>query len=151
MESTELTTLIIALAALLTSVVSVLEMRRQRANDARPVLVVIEKHEKADDTKTPLILYLVNMGNSVAMNIDVAWKCDHEASHRREPIQSEVAAGRRVELMRGHKERCIGKVKLDATYRDINGIPYKTTYDPKRRDKAHRFARAGWLGFVWDR
>ncbi|MCB9619830.1 MAG: hypothetical protein H6724_10340 [Sandaracinus sp.] len=68
----EWVTLFIAVAGLVTSTAVAFETWRQGRNAVRPVLVVLEK---LTDNRSPELghsLYLVNMGQAVALNIDVA-------------------------------------------------------------------------------
>lgn len=133
-----LTTLLIASAALLTSVVSVMEMKRQRENNVRPVLVVLEKPLDSKLPDSPLVLYLVNMGQAVAMNTRVWWKDPPTEGKRPERLQSEVFPGRRAELMRQHSPSCVNRTAVFATYTDVDGKEYSTEYTPQN-DHTHKF------------
>jgi hypothetical protein len=141
MTVVEISTLFVALAALIASVVSVLEMRRQRENDIRPVLVVLEKQIDSKDPNSPLVLYLVNMGQAVAMNTHVWWEgfpCDGTRPKR---LQSEIFPGRRAELIRGYDQSAIDRVKIFTTYSDVNGNQYCTNFVPDEGARAHTFGR----------
>lgn len=143
MTIVEISTLLVASAALITSGVSVLEMRRQRENDIRPVLVVLEKQIDSKDPDSSLVLYLVNMGQAVAMNTHVWWDgFPGDGSHPKR-LQSEVFPGRRAELLRGYDGNCIEQVRIFASYSDVNGNQYSTTFDPTRGARAHAFGRGG--------
>lgn len=141
MTIVDVTMLLVASAALITSVVSVLEMRRQRENDVRPVLVLLEKQIDSKDPKSPLVLYLVNMGQAVAMNTHVRWEDFPQDGSRPKRLQSEVFPGRRAELMRDYDRSCIECIKIFTTYSDVNDNHYSTNYDPKRGARAHSFGR----------
>ena len=131
-----MTTLSVALAALMASIVSVVEMVRQRRLDARPILVVIEKRQKSDNPKSPLVLYLVNMGNAVAMDIRAELATDQRGALQPVEVQYGVAAGRRAEMIQGYPERCIDRVRIQASYKDLNDEWYAVdynAYDPQQR------------------
>ena len=140
MTITSLTTLFIALSALLTSVVSVMEMRRQRRNDVRPVRVLLEKPLDSKQPNSPLVLYLVNMGRAVAMNTRVWWREPPTGGKEPSRLQSEVFPGRRAELMREYSASCVNATHLFATYTDVDGKKYSTRYTPNAQH-THKFRR----------
>lgn len=130
----EWVTLFIAIAGLVTSTAVVYETWRQGRNAVRPVLVVLEK---LTDNRTPELgysLYLVNMGQAVALNIDVARECldaIREATGREleEHPRREIAVERRGLLCKGYPERVYGRIAIRATYVDVNGKRYRTTFE----------------------
>jgi hypothetical protein len=134
MSPTEAATLLIAMAALITSAVSAFEMMRQSKNAVRPALVVLEKPSEAKNGGRGLSLYLVNMGNAVAININIVRSnleqiafdsgdgttVVPERSHR-----SEIAAGRRSLLVNGYAQSVVGDIGLYVTYQDVNALRFR--------------------------
>ena len=127
-------TLVIAVAGLVTSAAVAFETWRQGRNAVRPVLVVLEK---LTDNREPALgysLYLVNMGQAVALNIDVARECldvIREATGRalEEHPRREIAVERRGLLCKGYRERVYGRIRLRASYTDVNGKRYQTSFE----------------------
>jgi hypothetical protein len=130
----EWVTLFIAVAGLVTSATVAFETWRQGRNAVRPVLVVLEK---LTDNRAPELgysLYLVNMGQAVALNIDVERECldaIREATGREleEHPRREVAVERRGLLCKGYPERAYGRIAIRATYTDVNGKRYRTQFE----------------------
>lgn len=124
MTAEQVATILIGLAALITSIVVVVEMRRQRRNDIRPVLAVIEKR-RSDADDSPLTLYLVNMGNGVAVNIEVEWQQAPPGTPPPTLRQEVIAPGRRARLGSGHSVPLLRSVMLHVRYEDIENRGYE--------------------------
>ena len=148
MSPTEAATLLIAMAALITSAVSAFEMMRQSKNAVRPALVVLEKPSEAKNGGRGLSLYLVNMGNAVAININIVrsnldqLEFDSEGESPIRPERShrsEIAAGRRSLLVNGYAKSVVGDVGLYVTYQDVNGTTYYTLFSSG--ETTHSFGR----------
>jgi hypothetical protein len=134
-----LTTMFVALAALLTSVYSVIEMRRQRQNAVRPVLVVLEKRVDKTKKDSAHVLYLVNMGQAVAINTEVVWNDPQKDAARPRRLQTEIFPERRAELMRGYPKSCLGELRLLTKYTDVDNIQYATKYGVPEGSAKHSF------------
>lgn len=124
MHVEQVATILIGLAALITSIVVVVEMRRQRRNDIQPVLAVIEKRP-SDGDDSPLTLYLVNMGNGVAVNVEVEWQQAPPGIQPPTLRQEVIAPGRRARLGSGHSVPLLRSVKLRVGYEDIENRRYE--------------------------
>ena len=143
MSPNELATILVATAAMITSVVAAIEAVRQRKNDVRPVLVVLEKFGKKKERGEPRFLVLVNMGQAVALNIVLKWslKSQPPPGFEHKDHLTEIAAGRRSPLAQGYTKSIRRTVKLTATYEDVNGIEYETSFDGAKKTKPHTFSR----------
>ncbi len=118
-------TLLVAGAALIASIVSVLEMRRQRRNDIKPVLAVIEKTALDKDTgKRSLHLFLVNMGRAAALDVQVT---TDPPDLVKKPHQTVVAPNRRIKLASNYEPEVLPSLKLEAEYSDLDGTTYLDT------------------------
>lgn len=118
--------LITALAALLISLATLLHLVRQRKNEIRPELIVLERTRRVE--ADGLGLYLVNIGNGAALDVDVSWTFRGEPGHR--PVQSSVAAQRRLAVSSGYRDPRIHEVEVVARYRDLDGGEYTMTFTP---------------------
>jgi hypothetical protein len=130
----EWVTLFIAVAGLVTSAAVAFETWRQGRNAVRPVLVVLEKLTDNRQPELGYSLYLVNMGQAVALNIDVARECldvIREATGRalEEHPRREIAVERRGLLCKGYRERVYGRIRVRASYADVNGKRYRTSFE----------------------
>ena len=77
MSLTDIITLVVACEALVTSCVSAYEMLCQSKTAVRPVVVVLEKFTaNANPEGEGRLLYMINMGNSMAINVRFHW--NHE-------------------------------------------------------------------------
>lgn len=123
MDTQAIATLLIGVAGLITSIVVVLEMRRQRNNDVRPVLAVIEK-APSDSDDSALTLYLVNMGYGVAVNVSVEWQEAPPNVHPAALRQEVIAPGRRARLGSGHSVPILRSLRLRVSYEDIENACY---------------------------
>jgi hypothetical protein len=133
MTPAETITLVIALAALIASIVSAIETLRQRRNAVRPVVVVLEKWTDNEKHDAGHSLFLVNMGQAVAINIRVVESNVRDVLAKVQAVElveprTEIACGRRSLLARGYREPVIDGVSLVATYTDVNDIPYTTRF-----------------------
>jgi len=140
----EVITLIVAAGAFLTAVGNLTETWRQRRNAVRPVLVVVEKRTDNRGKDSDYSLYLVNMGQAVAINIDV------KESNLSEVLgdgpvkdsRTEIAVGRRGVLATGYREPALPKMELTVEYTDVNNARYTSSL----RDGKHVFREQGWMG-----
>lgn len=130
MQVHEIATLLIALAALVTSGVTAYEAFRHNKNAIRPVLVVLEKYT---DNKRPDLgysLYLINMGQALAMNI--RFSANHveliQDGKIEEQPRTEVAVGRRAVIASEYFVPVFKKISLEASYTDINNVCYRTIF-----------------------
>lgn len=123
-----LATLVIAIAAVCASVYSVMQMVRQRKNEIRPVLVLIEKHLDSDDDASPWGLYLVNMGQGLATEVDLV-RCLLPGGFCCAGVQSAIAPQRRARLVSGYEQRILDKVSLRVNYKNIDNDWFHTTFD----------------------
>ena len=95
---TEVVTLTIACAALLTSAVAAYETVLQRGNAVRPVLVLLDKSADSDSPAKGRILYLVNMGQAVAIDVTIQEATPEELNGKSHIELREIAPGRRRKL-----------------------------------------------------
>ena len=152
MSVIEIITLIIALAALVTSCVSAYEMTRQSKNAVRPAIVVLEKFTNNSAREGEgYSLYLVNMGNAMAMNVRVTPSSRESyvaalgaagRSTERECVleahpRTEIAVNRRAVLGSYYAGPAIDKLSMLIQYVDVNGSKYHTKFD----GNAHAFGR----------
>jgi hypothetical protein len=137
---TELVTLTIACAALLTSAVSAYEMVLQRRNAVRPVLVLLDKTAESADAAKGRALYLVNMGQAVAINVAILEAVPDQLRGESQVALREIGPGRRRKLHAypDGEPTPFGKpgTYLRATYCDVNGAKYQTVY---RGETGHEF------------
>lgn len=149
MSIAEIITLIVALAALVTSCVSAYEMVRQSRNAVRPAVVVLEKHtNNANPEGEGRSLFLVNMGNSMAMNVHI-WEGDHidllntagDATEKtftlEEPIRTEIAVNRRALVGKHYSNSIFKELSMVIHYVDVNG----TKYFSRLINEKHEFGR----------
>jgi hypothetical protein len=145
MNPTEIITLIIALAALVTSAISAIEMIRQSRNAVRPAVVILEKYTNTSDPDgLGRSLYLVNMGNAMAMNVDIVPKdfassvlseivvnagdAANASAEVEEQYRTEIAMNRRAVLARNYRNQILEQVSLTVNYVDVNGKKYHTVF-----------------------
>lgn len=136
----DLPTLTTAVAALVISVAALLHQIRQRRNEIRPLLVVIER--PVSSGSDALCLYLVNMGNAAAIDVEVSWAQRPPDLSPPAVMQAAVAPGRRMALAAPYHGTRLHEVGLKAGYRDLDGRDHTTTYAPPRAagGRTHTFA-----------
>ena len=116
-----------SLAALAISCLALFQQVRQRKNEIRPLLVLIERPVDASEV---LGLYLVNMGNAAAMDVDVTWLLRPPDLPASPAVQAAVAGHRRIALATGHIGTRLHQVELLVHYRDLDGKEHSTKYTP---------------------
>lgn len=146
MSPTETITLLIATAALVTSGVSAYEMVVQRKNAVRPVLVLLDKQVDNADPSKGRAIYLVNMGQAVAVDIKVVGAQPDHLAEAAKKVMREIASGRRSKL----REYPEGQetpfhhagTYLRVRYFDVNANEYETVF----KGGKHAFRRIGLFG-----
>lgn len=126
-----LATIAIGLGSVLVGFAAMTVAKRQTDNAVRPVIVVLEKFT---DNKNPAggrSLYLVNMGQAVAINIEIVHSNISAVvptdSHEEAP-RTEIAVGRRGVLAGGYADPVWTDLELEVRYTDINGVTYRTSF-----------------------
>jgi len=136
-DLTDIGTLMIGVAALVASVVAYRESRRQGSNSVRPVLIVLDKYTDNSNRALGRSLYLVNMGQAVAIDVRVL---DGGPSPKpldaseNEDVLDAIAAGRRTKLLTGYAEPIRKSVSLKVEYKDVNGTTYRTIFEAGRHE-----------------
>ncbi len=114
---------------LLTSAGALFETWRQRTNAVRPVIVMLEKLTDNEKSKEGYSLYLVNMGQAVALNIEITegmkeFRSVLPDAKFADQVRTEIAVGRRALIAKGYDAPVLSDVRLVVQYTDVNDNRY---------------------------